>query len=75
MTTLVLNVCLQPSSTGDRLEPSSFWLLVVRPGATSVASLLLVAMPFVTSSFLLLVVRPGATSGVLAPSSDALCDK
>ena len=38
-----------------------------------VASLLLVAMPFVTSSFLLLVVRPGATSSVLAPSSDALC--
>ena len=36
-------------------------------------SLLLVAMPFVPSSFLLLVVRPGATSGVLAPSSDALC--
>ena len=36
-------------------------------------SLLLVAMPFVTSSFLLLVGMPGATSGVLAPSSDALC--
>ena len=34
----------------------------------SVASLLLVAMPFVTSSFLFLVVRPGATSSVLAPS-------
>ena len=31
-----------------------------------VASLLLVARPFVTS-FLLLVVRPGATSSVLAP--------
>ena len=29
-------------------------------------SLLLVAMPFVTSSFLFLVVRPGATSSVLA---------
>ena len=28
---------------------------------------------FVTSSFLLLVARPGATSGVLAPTSDALC--
>ena len=38
-------------------------------------SLLLVAMPVVTvtSSFLLLVGMPGATSGVLAPSSDALC--
>ena len=36
-------------------------------------SLLLVAMPFVTSSFLFLVVRPGATSSVLATSSDALC--
>ena len=30
-----------------------------------VASLLLVAMPFVPSCFLLLVVRPGATSSVL----------
>ena len=38
-----------------------------------VASLLLVAMPFVTSSFFLLVAMPGATSSVLAPSSDALC--
>ena len=37
-----------------------------------IASLLLVAMPFVPSSFLLLVVRPGAPSRVLAPSSDAL---
>ena len=37
-----------------------------------VASLLLVAMPFVPSSFLLLVARPGAPSSVLAPSSDAL---
>ena len=36
---------------------------------TPVASLLLIAMPFVTSSFLLLVVRPGATSSVLAPRS------
>ena len=60
--------------------PSSFLLLVVRPGATSiigqellVSSLLLVAMPFVPSSFLLLVVRPGATSCVFAPRSDALC--
>ena len=34
------------------------------------ASLLLVAMPFVPSSFLLLVVRPGAPSSVLAPNSD-----
>ena len=34
-----------------------------------VASLLLVAMPFVPSSFLLLVVRPGAPSSVLTPSS------
>ena len=32
-----------------------------------VASLLLVAMPFVTSSILLVVVRPGAPSSVLAP--------
>ena len=64
------------------LVTSSF-LLLVRPGAPSsvlapsseplVASLLLVAMPLVTSSFLLLVVRPGAPSSVLAPSSDALC--
>ena len=38
----------------------SFLLLVVRPGAPLVASLLLVAMPFVPRSFLLLVVRPGA---------------
>ena len=37
------------------------------PGAPLVASLLLEAMPFVTSSYLLLVVRPGATSSVLAP--------
>ena len=34
------------------LVPSSFLLLVVRPGATS-SFLLLVAMPFVPSSFLL----------------------
>ena len=38
-------------------EPRSFLLLVVMPGATFVASLLIVAMPFVTSSFLLLVAR------------------
>ena len=37
------------------------------------ASLLLVAMPFVASSFLFLAIRQGATSGVLATSSDALC--
>ena len=37
------------------------------------ASLFLVAMPFVTSSFLFLVVGPGASSSVLVPSSDALC--
>ena len=36
-----------------------------------VASLFLVAMPFVPSSFLLLVVRSGAPSSVLAPNSDA----
>ena len=36
------------------------------------ASLLLVAMPFVPSSFLLLVVRPGAPSSVLAPNSNGL---
>ena len=52
------------------LVPSSFLLLVVRPGL--VASLLLVAMALVPSSFLLLVVRPGAPSSVLAPSSDGL---
>ena len=53
--------------------PSSFLLLVVRPGATSSdlapssdALLFLVAS-------LLLVVRPAATGSVLAPSSDALC--
>ena len=34
-----------------------------------VASLLLAAMPFVTSIFLLLVARPGAPSSVIAPSS------
>ena len=38
-----------------------------------VASLFLVAMPFVTSSFVFLVVRPGASSSVLVLSSDALC--
>ena len=32
------------------LVPNSFLFLVVRPGAPLVASLLLVAMPFVTSS-------------------------
>ena len=37
------------------------------------ASLFLVAMPFVTSSFLFLLVKPGASSSVLVPSSDALC--
>ena len=36
-------------------------------------SLLLVAVPLVTSSFLFPVVKPGATSSVLATSSDALC--
>ena len=36
-------------------------------------SLLLVAVPFVTSSLLFLAVRPGATRSVLASSSDALC--
>ena len=43
--------------------------LVVRP----VASLLLVARPFVSSSFLLLVAMPGAPSCVLVPSSDERC--
>ena len=43
---------------GHKVRYSSFLLLVVRPGATFVASLLLVAMPFAPSSF-------------LAPSSDA----
>ena len=38
-----------------------------------VASLLLVAMPFVTSSFWFVVAWPGATSTVLALSSNALC--
>ena len=37
------------------------------------ASLFLVAMPFVTSSFVFLVVRSGASSSVLVPSSDTLC--
>ena len=36
-------------------------------------SLLLLAMPFVTSSFLFLVVGPEATSSVLATSSDTRC--
>ena len=40
-----------------------------------VASLLLVAMPFVPSSFLLLVVRPGAPSSVLAPRNNGLQPK
>ena len=35
---------------------------------TRTQSLLLVAMPFLTSSLLFLVVMPGATSSVLAPS-------
>ena len=52
--------------------PSSFLLLVVRPGAP-VASLFLVPMLFAPSSFLLLVVPPGAPSSVLVPSTDALC--
>ena len=43
-------------------------MLVAMPGAPLVASLLLVAMPFVASSFLLLVVRPGAPSSVVAPN-------
>ena len=38
-----------------------------------VASLLLTAVPGDPSSYLFLVVRPGAPSGVVAPSSDALC--
>ena len=38
-------------SGSDALAPSSFLLLVVRPGAPLVEFLLLVAMPFVTSSF------------------------
>ena len=38
---------LQPNSDG--LHPSSFLLLVVMPGATFVASLLLVAISFVTN--------------------------
>ena len=44
--------------------PSSFLLLVVRPGAPSSV------LP--TRSFLFLVVVPGATSSVLAPGSHAL---
>ena len=39
--------------------PSSFLLLVVRPGEPLVAFVFLVAMPGAPSSFLLLVVRPG----------------
>ena len=37
-----------------------------------VASLFLIAMPFVPSSFLFLVVSPGAPSSVLAPNSNGL---
>ena len=41
-------------------------------GRDLIASLLLVAVPFVPSSFLFLVVRPGAPSSVLVTSSNAL---
>ena len=51
------------------IVPSSYLLLVVRPGAT----ISVVEMRLVPSSFLLLVVGPGATSSVHAPSSDAPC--
>ena len=46
---------LVPSGLGRQCQSnvtSSFLFLVVRPGAPLVASLLLVAMPFVTSSVL-----------------------
>ena len=49
--------------------PSSFLLLVVRPGAPSSV----LAPSSDALCFLLLVVGPGAPSSVLAPSSDALC--
>ena len=52
--------------------PSSFLLLVVRPGVSS-SVLAPSSDALAPSSFLLLVVRPGVSSSVLAPSSDALC--
>ena len=41
---------------GDALVTSSYLLLVVRPGAPFVASLLLVAMPGARSSFLFITI-------------------
>ena len=52
--------------------PSSFLLLVVRPGASS-SVLAPSSDALAPSSFLLLVVRPAVSSSVLAPSNDALC--
>ena len=40
---------------------------LIEMASNLVASLLLIAMPFVPSSFLLLVAMPGAPSSVLAP--------
>ena len=48
------------------LAPSSFLLLVVRPGAPS-SVLAPSSDALALSTFLLLVVRPGAPSSVLAP--------
>ena len=54
-------------------SPSSFLLLLVRHLLLVAMHLLLEAMHLLLVALLLLVVRPGAPSGILAPSSDALC--
>ena len=51
------------------LEPSQFRAVKVVEVEAIAAS----SNTLVTSSFLFLVVRPGAPSGVLVPSSNALC--
>ena len=54
---LLSQICRRIAGKKDRKKETKYLL---------VASLLLVAMPFVTSSYLLLVAMPGATSSVLA---------
>ena len=66
---------VMPKATDDSFiskVKSGERLLLQHPATTIslVASLLLVAMPFVPSSFLLLVVGPGAPSSVLVPTSN-----
>ena len=76
MDSLALNVALSTGVAADKVGPwdidsaSPFTQNLCHLSMLSLSlltSLLLVAMPFVTSSFLLLVVMPGATSSVLAP--------